>query len=290
MSKEIKRELLICPKCKNNNLVFIDNKIICACGSLFSYSASNKTDENKYYFVSYNEGNVTDFLDKIKYKFKRFSKFYNFLITLISPVYPFNLRLRRFIKKFITGEGDNSIALNIGSGNTNLGENISNIDIYKYENVDLTADLSNLPIKDESVDVIINSAVLEHVPFPEEAVLEFNRILKKDGVIYCFFPFMQGFHASPYDFSRRTIEGLKILFKDFKILELRDAQGPTSGFLWVFQEWLAILLSFGIKPLYLILHLIIMLITFPLKFLDFLLIKHPMGKNITSGFIVIARK
>jgi len=288
MSKEIKKEILICPKCKNNNLEFDNNKIICTCGNIYNYSASNKDSCNKYYFVSYNEENVTDFLDKIKYKFKKFYKFYNFLITIISPIYPFNSGLNKYIKKYIKNK--DIIALNIGSGNNNLGENISNIDIFKYENVDMTADLSNLPIKDDSVDVIINSAVLEHVPFPEEAVLEFKRILKKNGFIYCFFPFIHGFHASPYDFSRRTIEGLKILFKDFEILELKDGSGPTSGFLCILQEWLAILLSFGIKPLYLILNLIIMLITFPLKFIDFILVKHPMGKNITSGFYIIAKK
>ena len=178
----------------------------------------------------------------------------------------------------------------MGSGNSDLHENISNIDIFNYDNVNLTADLLNLPIQNNSLNVIINTAVLEHIPYPEKAVSEFYRVLKNDGIIYCFFPFMQGFHASPNDFSRRTIEGLKVLFKDFKILEIKDASGPTSGFLWIFQEYFAILFSFGIKPLYTFLYFLIMILTFPLKFLDVLLVNHPMAKNISSGFAIIARK
>ena len=101
---------------------------------------------------------------------------------------------------------------------------------------------------------------------------------------------MQPFHASPYDFSRRTVEGMKVLYKDFDTIELKPSGGPTSGLLWIFQEWVSILLSFGIKPLHYLLNIVLMLLTFPLKFLDFILIYHPMSKNISSGFLYIGRK
>jgi len=219
---------------------------------------------------------------------KKFSSLYSLLIFIISPVCVANMKVKKFIKDYVNGK--DVIALNIGSGNTTLHENITNIDLIKYNNVDMTADILNLPIIDESVDVILNIAVLEHVASPEKAVAEFKRILKNDGVVYCYFPFMQGLHASPFDCSRRTIEGMRLLFKDWEIIELRDATGPTSGFLWIFQEYFAILLSFGFKPLYTILNMLLMVLTFPLKFLDILLIHHPMAKNISSGYAVIAKK
>jgi hypothetical protein len=109
-------------------------------------------------------------------------------------------------------------------------------------------------------------------------------------VIYSYIPFIQGFHASPYDFYRVTVEGIRELFKDFKEIEVKPGSGPTSGFLWVLQEWLAMVLSFGIKPLYYVLLFLIMLATFPLKFLDVLLIHHPKAKNIASGFIFMGEK
>jgi hypothetical protein len=50
------------------------------------------------------------------------------------------------------------------------------------------------------------------------------------------------------------------------------------------------IISLGSKKLYLILYLIIMSITWPLKYIDILLRKHPKAANIASGFLIIARK
>jgi len=59
---------------------------------------------------------------------------------------------------------------------------------------------------------------------------------------------------------------------------------------WIVQEWIAILLSFGSKRLHMLIHLFLMVITAPIKFLDYFLIKHPMAKNISSGFVYILKK
>jgi SAM-dependent methyltransferase len=165
-----------------------------------------------------------------------------------------------------------------------------NIDLYDYPNVDLVCDISQLPFKNNSIDLIISIAVLEHVPDPKIIVEEIARVLKPGGKIYIYIPFIQGFHASPYDYQRYTISGIKHLFNDFDVMEARCGSGPSSGFLWIFQEWLAILLSFGIKPLYRLLHILVMLLTFPVKFLDILFIHHPFAMNIASAFTIIAKK
>ena len=75
------------------------------------------------------------------------------------------------------------------------------------------------------------------------------------------------------------MEGIEILFKDFDMIEIKDGSGPTSGFLQIFQEYFAILFSFGIKPLYTFLYFLIMFITFPIKFLDILLVNILWGKT-----------
>ncbi|MBL1221994.1 class I SAM-dependent methyltransferase [Chryseobacterium sp. L7] len=242
----------------------------------------------KYIFVPVQEEVVTDFLDKIKYKLKKFGKFYNLLIEFISPVYPQPLfDIRKIIKNEIKGK--NVVALNLGSGSSDLGEDLLNVDLLPYENVDIICDIENIPFKDNSVDYIINIAVLEHVPNPQKVIAEIHRILKPGGKIYCFIPFMQPFHASPYDFQRFTYEGMKHQFKEFKILNLKPI-GPTSGMLWVVQEWFALVFSFGIKPLHTILYLLFMVLTFPIKFLDVLLQYYPMSKNVASGFSIHAEK
>lgn len=244
--------------------------------------------KEKYVFIPIQEEVVTDFLDQIKYRLKEYSKFYNFLIELISPVFPQPfIDSRKIIKNEIKGK--NMVALNLGSGNSDLGPDLLNVDLLPYDNVDIICDIENIPFKDNSVDYIINIAVLEHVPNPQKVISEIHRILKPGGKIYCFIPFMQPFHASPYDFQRFTSEGMKHQFRDFEILKLK-AIGPTSGMLWVVQEWLALVFSFGIKPLHTFLYLFFMVLTFPIKYLDVLLQHYPMSKNVASGFSILCEK
>ena len=253
--------------------IFIDN---------LTYSI----EDEKYIFKKIEFDKIDDNLDILKSKLKKFTKLYNFLINVISPVFV-NNDLENFLTHSID---DNKIVLNVGSGNSLISENVYNVDIFSYDNVDIVCDIENLPFKDNSIDIIFNIAVLEHVPNPKKVIDEIYRVLKPNGIIYTTFPFMQGFHASPYDFTRITEEGMKILHKDFEQIELKPFGGPTSGMLWIFQEWIAILFSFGNKNLHMLVYLLILCLTFPIKYLDILLIKHPMAKNIASGFTYIGKK
>ena len=229
---------------------------------------------------------VQDDLDKLKGLFKGFPNLYSSLMYVVSPVlFSHMFRLNRFLEN-----AKDEVVVNFGSGNSRLQDDLINIDIFDYDQVDLVTDISDTPLKDSCVDKIVNIAVLEHVPDPQKVLEEMKRVLKPGGEIFCFFPFMQGFHASPHDYSRVTYEGLKYAFRDFEILDIRPAGGPTSGMLWVVQEWLAILFSFGSKTLHRYLYLAFMLLTFPIKFLDLLLLRHPRAKNISSAFTVLARK
>ncbi len=243
-------------------------------------------DNEKYIFNKLDMSDIEDGLDKLKNKLKKFSKFYYFLINVISPVFV-DSSLREFLKQYNKSD---ELIVNIGSGNSKIADNIYNVDIFAYDNVDIVCDIENLPFKNNSLDVIVNLAVLEHVPNPKKVIEEIYRVLKPNGVVYTAFPFMQGFHASPYDFTRVTEEGIKVLHKEFETIEVKPFGGPTSGMLWTFQEWVAILLSFGNKKLHMIIYLIIMCLTFPIKFLDYFLIRHPMAKNIASGFVYIGKK
>jgi SAM-dependent methyltransferase len=281
---------LICPKCKNDNFKHSDHEIQClSCGKVI------KTINGKYNFEHYSVLKINDSLDKMKYSLKKFERLYSFLIWLVSPVLSTN-HLKIFLKTYLQNINKEAIIINLGSGNSNISKFVSNLDIVPYNNVDIICDVTNLPFKSDSVDLIINLALLEHIPNQQDVINEIHRVLKpvdasgKGGVIYSYIPFIQGFHASPSDFYRFTIEGAKEAFKNFTLKEVKLGSGPTSGFLWILQEWLALVLSFGIKPLYYALLFLIMLVTFPLKFLDILLIHHPKAKNIASGFIFIGEK
>jgi len=282
MSKPFNSNALICPSCATNNFSISDSKLKCnVCLNNFDFL------NDVYYFKAFNHDQVTDNFDKIKYFLKNNSKIYDLLIKILSPVYP-SLRIQKFIKTHIKTTG--VVAINLGSGNSNISDKVSNIDIFPYKNVNIVCDIEHIPIANNSVDIIFITGVLEHVTSPEKVISEIYRILKPEGIVYSFMPFIQPFHASPNDFSRRTYEGIKVLFNKFETIELSSAGGPTSGMLWIVQEWLTLVLSLGIKQLHTIIYLIIMLFTFPLKYLDIILMKLPMSKNISSGFLYIGKK
>lgn len=223
-----------------------------------------------------------DPLDRLKTLFKTFPRLYEMVISLLSPVLPNRRPLHRFLAS------TSGVVLNIGSGNQRIAPHILNVDLFAYEHVDIVADIHHLPFRDGTVDGVMSSAVLEHVADPEAVVQEIHRVLKPGGHVYCLIPFMQPFHASPHDYQRYTLPGIRHLHRAFTELESGVAGGPVSGFLWMFQEWLATLFSFGCIPLRNILYLLIMSITWPLKYLD-----HPYrglatATNIASSFYIHA--
>jgi len=239
----------------------------------------------KWYFRYVDkEYETTDSFDKIKLLFKRYPKLYYLLIEIISPVYIDHRPLKKFLAL------SEKPVLNLGSGNQPKFSNIINIDMMDYENVDIVCDITHLPFFDNTVNSVMNVTVLEHVEQPSTVLEEIYRVLKPGGLILSVIPFMQPFHASPHDYQRYTLPGIEHLHKNFEIVESGVYSGPISGFLWVFQETLASILSFGSPTLRNFLYIFLILVTWPIKFLDLLFIKLPTSKNVASNFYVIGRK
>jgi SAM-dependent methyltransferase len=271
-----------CPRCgqaleKQSKGVFCPSCLI-----RFRFEANRSIS-----FIESDLVQVSDSIDRIKSFIKKLGPIYNFIVDVVSPVYPSpTFEQRRIVKKALA-KGE--LVLNLGSGASSIGKEVVNVDFFPYANVDIVCSIDALPFQDDCVDLIVNIAVLEHVPNPSEVVEEFFRVLKPGGKIYCFVPFIQGFHASPWDFQRYTKPGLKVLFSKFEIESITSA-GPTSGMLWIVQEWVAMILSLGLKPVHKIVWPITLLLLWPLKFLDVFLRHSTLGENISSGFSVTATK
>ncbi len=75
----------------------------------------------------------------------------------------------------------NRFTLNLGSGETSIGD--VTLDIDRKSKPNIVADATRLPIKDESFDQVIFADVIEHVPKGTEAkaLSEILRILRPDG-------------------------------------------------------------------------------------------------------------
>lgn len=50
-----------------------------------------------------------------------------------------------------------------------------------YGDIDIVSDIADMPLPNNSIDVIICTDVLEHVLHPREAVHEIGRLLKSHG-------------------------------------------------------------------------------------------------------------
>ena len=160
--------------------------------------------EEKIYFVNnyinkkFWDGENTNYLEREK----------NFSI----PDYISGPRIKN-LKEYLKLK-DDSFIINFGGGNNKI-DGYLNIDIGKYENVNVVASLTNLPVKSSSVDLIVSNSVLEHIENYKQAISEAKRILKPGGYFYLCTPLLSPKHH-PIDYTRWTIEGLKTMFEPEK--------------------------------------------------------------------------
>jgi len=244
-----------------------------------------KTCKNVLYYRLVDSNNeIVDTFDRLKFALKKFPKLYYLAIDIISPVYRSKKPLRKFLSLA------NKPVINLGSGNQPKYANEIHVDMFDYQNVDIVCDIDALPFKDQSIESIMNVAVIEHVPEPVKVIAEAFRVLKPGGYIYSVIPFNQPFHASPHDYQRYTLQGIKYLHKDFELVEAGVYSGPISALLWIAQEVFASTLSFGSSRLRNILYLIAIVCSFPLKYLDCLLLNSKNSINVAANFYVIAKK
>jgi SAM-dependent methyltransferase len=197
---------------------------------------------------------------------------------------------RRRIPLFVEHLGTQATILNLGSGRTNFGLRVVNLDIGPFSHVDVVAVGERLPVQDASLDGVITQGVLEHVPDLPATLAEINRVLRPGGLVYHEAPFIQGYHASPNDFRRFTAVGMAELTPGYEVLEQGVAVGPSSAMMWIASEWLALLFSLGNETLLKVGRRGFPWLLSPLKFADAWLEHHPQAQLIASAFYIVARK
>jgi SAM-dependent methyltransferase len=173
-----------------------------------------------------------------------------------------------------------SAILEVGSGVRRVREDVLNLEIDLFENVDIVANATRMPFLDETFDLVICEAVLEHVPNPQAIVSEINRVLRPGGQVYVEVPFLQGFHADPHDYQRYTLPGLRTLLAGFEPIRQGVALGPSSALAWMLREYLTLFAPGALRTPVAVASA---WLTTPVKYLDRLVGRRPGAERIAAG-------
>lgn len=103
---------------------------------------------------------------------------------------------------------------------------------WDYTKLDILGDLSRLPLRAETADVVVCTETLEHLSQPWLFAEEVSRVIKQGGRLLVTVPQMARLHQIPYDFFRYTRFGLASLFErqGFRVDRI-DSEGGYFLFL-----------------------------------------------------------
>jgi len=118
----------------------------------------------------------------------------------------------------------------------------------EYGKIDIVSDLTNIPLPDNSVDVILCTEVFEHVPFPLDALKEISRLLRPGGLLIFTAPLGSGQHQKPYHFYGGYTRCWYEKFFPENGLEIQSLE-PTGGLFGHIAELLWRSRSYVLAPL-----------------------------------------
>lgn len=102
--------------------------------------------------------------------------------------------------------------------------------------LDIVSDILSIPLPDHSVDAIMCTEVLEHIPDPLGAIKEFSRLIKAGGYLLITAPFASITHFAPYHFA----SGLSRFFYEKHLpgngFKITDLQLNGNFFEYIAQE------------------------------------------------------
>ena len=139
---------------------------------------------------------------------------------------------RAFIHNYLS---TTDLICDIGNQGRNLPELLTyklvTLDIASSTNPDIVADITktNTNIGDDYFDALLCTEVLEHVVDPFAAVREIKRIVKTGGYVFFSTPLNARIHGPIPDCWRFTEFGLKVLYRNFEILEFQKLDTPDRN-------------------------------------------------------------
>lgn len=142
---------------------------------------------------------------------------------------PDRVLLKEQVSKFAKELSGAILDLGGGSGNRykHFFEKITSLDINPDLNPDILGSAEDIPLQDGSIDSILCTQLLEHVPHPQKVFSEMFRVLKPGGKVLITVPQWNELHEEPHDYFRYTNSGICQMSDDagFKILSIEQRGG-----------------------------------------------------------------
>jgi len=121
-------------------------------------------------------------------------------------------RLRKDVEEYATMVGPTKRVLDIGSGTQTPYRDLFDTDHYVgldyFESTHVSADATNLPFRSDVASLVVATEVMEHLPEPQKALAEMNRVLETGGYLLMTVPLIWGVHDY-IDYQRWTARGLR---------------------------------------------------------------------------------
>lgn len=154
---------------------------------------------------------------------------------------------------------------------------------------DILSDITKIPLNDDSIDLVINLEVLEHLPEPVKAFHEFNRILKPGGTVLLTCPNFCTPHQNPFffysGFSKEFFLNLIPSQTNLEVTEYKEEGDIISAHINELNALKMGIDSFFIRLIYKLINKVYLKSIRILLFIS----KSPIPKS-GSGFLVIYRK
>ncbi|HEY3886564.1 MAG TPA: methyltransferase domain-containing protein [Vicinamibacterales bacterium] len=129
------------------------------------------------------------------------------------------------LDRFVAAYATNKRTLDIGAKNGPYARHFPNrvgLDIRRGAGVSVMGDAQQLGIRETSVDMVLCTEVLEHLPDPQRAIDEMFRVLRPGGTLLLTTRFLFPIHDAPHDYFRFTKYGLRHLLRRFDMLALEE--------------------------------------------------------------------
>ncbi len=154
-------------------------------------------------------------------------------LELIKEIWQGKSLARALMHHEIKNKKINGKVIDIGGGNNpeylslfdkhNKVE-ITSVDLKQSENNKINLEVDSLPFGNSSVDTVLMFNILEHIYNYRHLMQEVARVLKQNGQVIGFVPFLVNYHPDPHDYFRFTRESLCMIFEEVggNVIEIKE--------------------------------------------------------------------